>query len=337
MALGISVCLAWPALSQQELEVGINAGGHVLSGTLALPAGAGPFPAAVLITGSGRSDRDESLPGVAFRPFAQLAEELQTLGIATLRYDDRGVGRSTGDFHAATAYDFASDAEAVAAFLAGRPDNDPDAIGLIGHSEGGMVAPIVAARNETIAFVVSLAGTAVAGYQVLSGQLRDALATLPAEQRETIYASEIRSLDLTVAEDWPALERLLRDEHAAMSAEQQAQVGSADEYVSQGMIFYRGWLHTFVTHDPAADWLNVRVPVLAIYGGRDVQVRADLNVPALELALAGNQDARIMILPSANHLFQDAVTGAPDEYGTLAAAFVPGFARVIAEFIQGLR
>jgi uncharacterized protein len=337
MGLAISVCLSGPALSQRELEVEIETGSHVLSGTLTLPAGEGPFPAAVLISGSGRSDRDESLPGVAFRPFAQLVAELQALGIAALRYDDRGVGRSTGDFHSATAYDFADDAEAVAAFLAARPEIDPDAVGLIGHSEGGMVAPIVAARNDDIAFVVSLAGTAVPGYEVLSGQLRDALAALPAEQRDAIYGSEIRSLDLTVGQDWPALEQLLRDEHAAMSSEQQAQVGPTDEYVSQGMIFYRGWLHTFATHDPATDWRNVRVPVLAIYGGRDVQVRADLNAPALEPALEGNQEARIVILPTANHLFQDAVTGAPDEYGTLPAAFVPGFAQTIADFIHAAR
>jgi pimeloyl-ACP methyl ester carboxylesterase len=315
--LALSVCLSGPALSQQELEVEIEAGSHLLSGTLTLPAGEGPFPAAALISGSGRSDRDESLPRVALRPFAKLAAELQTLGIATLRYDDRGVGRSTGDFLSATSYDFASDAEAVAEFLADRPEIDSSMVGLIGHSEGGMVAPIVAARNDHVAFVVSLAGTAVPGYEVLSGQLRDALAALPAGQRDAIYASEIRRLDLTVAQDWPALEQLLRDEHASMSAEQQAQVGSADEYVSQGMIFHRGWLHTFATHNPAADWLNVRIPVLAIYGGLDAQVRADLNAPALELALAGNPDAKIVILPTANHLFQEAVSGAPDEYATL--------------------
>lgn len=330
-----ALSLAWsqPAWAQHQLDVTIEAGGHTLSGTLSLPAGEGPFPAAVLISGSGRSDRDESLPGVPLRPFALLAAELQAQGVATLRYDDRGVGASTGDFHAATAFDFAADAAAAHGFLAAQPGIDGSAVGLIGHSEGGMVAPIVARGEAAVAFIVSLAGTAVPGYEVLSGQLRDAVAGLPEAEREAAYASRIADLDLVVAEDWPALEARLRSEHASMPAEAQAQAGSADDHAAMGMIFYRGWLHTFATHDPAADWRAVEAPVLALYGGRDVQVRAELNVPALGAALASHGDATVVTLPTANHLFQDAATGATGEYATLPAAFVPGFSETIAAWI----
>jgi pimeloyl-ACP methyl ester carboxylesterase len=323
LALALTTTLASPAFAQDQIDVLIPSGNHVLAGTLTVPAGEGPFPAAVLISGSGPSDRDESLPGVALKPFARLAEELAAHGVATLRYDDRGVGQSTGDFLSATSFDFGDDAGAVLDHLAATDRIDAGRVGLIGHSEGGMVAPHAALDNERAAFIVSLAGTAVRGYDVFAGQLRAALAGLPEADRDAAYAQQIQSLDLVVAEDWPAIEAMLA-----------AEEGATPEHVAQGMLYYRGWLHTFVTHDPAADWRRIDQPVLALFGGRDVQVSADLNRPALEAALGGKPDVTIATLPDANHLFQDAVTGAPPEYATLPDAFVDGLSATIADWIK---
>jgi pimeloyl-ACP methyl ester carboxylesterase len=323
LAMAFVATLASPTFAQDQIDVLIPAGEHVLAGTLTVPLGDGPFPAAVLISGSGPSDRDESLPGVPLKPFARLARELAAQGVATLRYDDRGVGQSTGDFHAATSFDFADDARAVLEHLAAIERIDADRVGFIGHSEGGMIAPHAAVGNGHAAFVVSLAGTAVTGYKVFAGQLRQALAGLPEADREAAFAQQIHALDLVLAEDWPAIKAMLA-----------AEDGATPEYVAQGMIDYRGWLHTFVTHDPADDWVRLDQPVLALFGGRDVQVRADLNRPALEAALAHHPDATISTLPTANHLFQDAVTGAPPEYATLPDAFVDGLTVTIADWIK---
>lgn len=312
-----------PVVSQDQIDVLIPAGDHVLAGTLTVPAGDGPFPAVVLISGSGPSDRDESLPGVALRPFARLALELAAEGVATLRYDDRGVGKSTGDFLSATSFDLADDARAALEHLAASAMIDRDRIGFLGHSEGGMIAPHAAVGNDRVAFVVSLAGTAVTGYEVFSEQLRQALASLPEAEREAAFDEQIRSLDLVIAQDWPAIEAMLT-----------AEEGATPERVAQGMVYYRGWLRTFVTHDPAEDWRSIDQPVMALFGGRDVQVGVDLNRPALEAALEHNPDITIMTLPTANHLFQDATTGAPDEYARLPDAFVEGLTTHIAEWIK---
>jgi uncharacterized protein len=323
LAIGLlTAAISSPALPLDQIDVLIPSGDHVLAGTLTLPDGDGPFSAAVLVSGSGPSDRDEALPGVPLKPFARLAIELAERGIATLRYDDRGVGQSTGDYLSATSFDFADDARAALEQLVASDRIDASHAGFIGHSEGGMIAPHATAGNQRAAFVVSLAGTAVRGYDVFSGQLRQALSGLPEADRDAAFARQIHSLDLVVAEDWPAVEAMLA-----------AEDGATPERVEQGMIYYRGWLHTFVTHDPASDWIAIDQPVLALFGGRDVQVDAGLNRPALEAALADHPDAEILTLPTANHLFQDAVTGAPPEYATLPDAFVDGLSDTIADWI----
>jgi pimeloyl-ACP methyl ester carboxylesterase len=322
-AMLAAALLTSPVIAQDQIDVLIPSGDHVLAGTLTVPAGDGPFPGVVLISGSGPSDRDESLPGVALKPFARLAQELAAEGVATLRYDDRGVGKSTGDFLSATSFDFADDARAVLDFLAAGDKIDSGRVGFLGHSEGGMIAPHAAVDNDQVAFVVSLAGTAVTGYEVFATQLRQALASLPQADREAAFAQQIHSLDLVVAEDWPAVEAMLASEE-----------GATPERVAQGMVYYRGWLHTFVTHDPAVDWQQIDQPVFALFGGRDVQVSADLNRPALEAALQHNPDVSVVTLPTANHLFQDAETGAPPEYTTLPDAFVGELSARIAEWIK---
>ncbi|HSP91086.1 MAG TPA: alpha/beta fold hydrolase, partial [Vicinamibacterales bacterium] len=176
----------------EHVAIANAAGQAVLDGTLTLPEGKGPFPAVVLITGSGAQNRDEEIFG--HKPFLVLADHLTRHGLAVLRYDDRGVGKSTGDFASATSEDFAGDAWAAWQALGARPDIDPKRVGLVGHSEGGVIAPMLAAAHPEVAFVVMLAGTGVTGDQVLlaqaaaimkaSGAPDDAIAANAAIQRQ---------------------------------------------------------------------------------------------------------------------------------------------------------
>jgi hypothetical protein len=153
-------------------EVTFPSGDHTLAGTLTLPSAPGPHPAIVLVSGSGPQDRDEALGGIAIRPFRLLADALTRAGVAVLRYDDRGVGQSTGDFSEATSADFAADAEAAITYLLSRPEIDPDQVGLLGHSEGGLIAAMLGARNDDLDFIISLAGPGVPGREVLTLQSR---------------------------------------------------------------------------------------------------------------------------------------------------------------------
>lgn len=317
-----------------DVEVQIPSGQIILSGTLSLPEVASTVPGVVLISGSGPSDRNESMPGISMKPFELLASQLSASGIAVLRYDDRGVGQSDGDFLSATSLDFAEDATAAVAYLAGRPEIDPDAIGVIGHSEGGMVAPMVAILSTDLDFIVTLAGPAVPGYELIAEQLRVTAADLPEADRGVAYQAWTRLLDQVVASDWPAAEADLRAQYEAMRPEQQAELGGLEAFTSRSMIYNRGWLHFFVTHDPADDWREVTLPVLALYGERDVVVSADINAAALATALDGNADATILRMPTANHLFQDAVTGAVSEYPDLPAEFVSDLPGRIAVWID---
>ncbi len=331
----------------REVEVTFSHRGITLAGTLRLPAGPGPHPAVILITGSGPQNRDseiEGLPGYA--PFRWIAEYLSARGIAVLRYDDRGVGQSGGDFATATGSDFAADAEAALDFLRRQPEIDPVRIGLLGHSEGAIVAATVAARRPEVAFVVSLAGIAVTGYETIirqvelivlaSGLGRETAAAAAAQQREI--------LDLVVAGDWEALETVVvevkRAQIAALPPEQQQALGDPDAFAqavaAQELAVLRsGWYRELLVHDPAQDWARIRVPVLAVFGGRDVQVDAEQNKAALQAALAraGNRDVTVVVLPDANHLFQVAVTGAPGEYPLLPMEFHPRLLPAVGDWL----
>ncbi|MBC7169692.1 alpha/beta fold hydrolase [Candidatus Bipolaricaulota bacterium] len=331
----------------REIEVTFSHRGITLAGTLSLPATPGPHPAVVLVTGSGPQNRDseiEGLPGYA--PFRWIANHLSARGIAVLRYDDRGVGQSGGDFATATGSDFAADAEAAFDFLRHHSAIDPDRIGLLGHSEGGSVAATVAARRPEVAFVVSLAGIAVTGYETIvrqvelivlaAGMGREAAAEAAAQQREV--------LDLVVARDWEALEtrvvEIKRAQIASLPPEQQQALGDPDAFAhaiaaQELAVLQSDWYREFLVHDPAQDWAKIRVPVLAVFGGLDVQVDAEQNKAALEnaLARAGNRDVTVVVLPDANHLFQVAVTGAPGEYPLLPMEFHPRLLPTIGDWL----
>ncbi|MEZ4622481.1 MAG: alpha/beta fold hydrolase [Caldilineaceae bacterium] len=317
-----------------------------LAGTLTLPDAVGPHPALMLISGSGQQDRDETIPFVpGYKPFQLIAEYLTQQGIAVLRYDDRGVGGSTGDPSRATTADFAQDAEAGLTYLFSRPDINPKQIGLLGHSEGAIIAAMIAARNPDVAFVIAMAGPAVSGYDILIVQTERILRTadLSEEAVTAAMAQQRQVLDLTVAEKWDELKALLlnvgHQQIDALPAAQKEALGDVDAYLNQqielSMRSMQGWMRYFLMYNPAEDWAQIKAPVLALFGGLDTQVDQAQNRPAFEAALqkAGNADVTIKVFEEANHLFQQAKTGSPEEYATLPAEFVPNFLETIGVWL----
>jgi fermentation-respiration switch protein FrsA (DUF1100 family) len=300
-----------------------------LAATLTLPQGKGPFPGVVLITGSGPQDRDETLLG--HKPFLVLSDYLTRHGIAVLRADDRGTGKSTGVFANATTADFATDTEAGIAYLKTRPEVDPHKIGLVGQSEGGVIAPMIAARNKDIAFIVMMAGTGVPGDQILPAQseaIEIASGKSPEEAAKDA-AKEREMLTLVETEKDPStLEKDLKEKMTGEVPE--AQIGMQIKQLTSP------WFRYFLTYDPATALRKVTCPVLAINGSLDKQVLADQNLPAIHKALqeAGNKHAEIDELPGLNHLFQTAKNGAPSEYAQIEETMSPLALEKIAAWIN---
>jgi pimeloyl-ACP methyl ester carboxylesterase len=281
------------------------------------------------------------------KPFAVLADHLTRAGIAVLRYDDRGVGDSGGDFASATSVEFATDAEAALAFLASRPEVDAAAIGIVGHSEGGLVGPLVATRSDRARFLVLLAGPGVPGRDILRIQSRD-VAELQGASSAVIdaNASILEALFGVMAEtDDPeeaaARARLVLEGEVAEldSAERAAFEIPADDLgpwldaeVAQ---FTSPWMRYFIEYDPAPALEATTVPVLALNGDRDAQVDAEINLAAIEAALerGGNPDYTVEALPGLNHLFQEAATGSPTEYAAIDQTMSPRVMDRVAEWI----
>jgi dienelactone hydrolase len=330
-----------------EEEVTFQSGDVTLAGTLTLPEGDGPFPALILLSGSGQQNRDEALPIVpGYRPFREIADTLTRQGVAVLRYDDRGVGGSSGDPAVATSADFADDAEAALRYLQERSDINAKQIGMLGHSEGGILAAMVAARNPDVAFVISMAGTAVDGYGTIVKQVERLRLAAGASEAEAATAAEQQRavLDLVISQDWATLEAMLnqiaQQQLAALSDEQKAAMGDVEALIQQQVagqlqIFQSPWYQFFLRHDPADDLAKITAPVLGMYGGNDTQVDAEQNTTALQAALerAGNADVTIQVLPTANHLFQDAQTGGVEEYAALPPQLMPEFLEAISQWL----
>jgi hypothetical protein len=297
-----------------------------LAATLTLPQGTGPFPGVVLITGSGPQDRDETVFG--HKPFWVLADYLTRQGIAVLRADDRGVGKSGGNFQTATTADFATDAEAGVAYLKTRPEISK--IGLIGHSEGGVIAPMVAARNHDVAFIVMMAGTGVPGDQILVAQTELLSEAMGTPHDKALKEGEDERELLTMVEqekDQAVLDKKLREKLAGKVPE--AQLGLEVKQVSSP------WFRYFISYDPSTALRQVTCPVLALNGQKDKQVPPDLNLPAIRKALeeAGNKHFEAVELPGLNHLFQTAKTGAPSEYAEIEETISPIALEKIASWI----
>jgi pimeloyl-ACP methyl ester carboxylesterase len=314
-----------------------------LAGTLTIPAGPGPFPAVILITGSGAQNRNEELMG--HKPFMVIADYLSRKGIAVLRYDDRGVGKSQGNYATATSADLATDAEAAFNFLKTCKKINPKNMGLMGHSEGGLIAPMVAASNNEIAFIVSLAGPGVTGQQIiirqsqdisrLSGISEDAIKKTT-ETNKKLYAVLRKEKDNKKAElkILALYKEILEKENTSKEDTEKAVNQLKGTF---GAAVYP-WFRYFIMTDPAAFWKKVKCPVLALNGEKDLQVSADENLPAIEKALrsGGNTSSKTMKLPELNHLFQHCKTGLVSEYGSIEETFSPEALKIITDWILGL-
>jgi hypothetical protein len=302
-----------------------RAGVH-LAGTLTMPVGEGPFPVVLLITGSGAQDRDETI--FEHKPFLVLSDYLTRRGVAVLRVDDRGTGSSTGAGPNDTTADFATDVEAGIVFLKTRHEIDPARIGLLGHSEGGAIAPIVASRDASIAFVVLWAGPGVPGADIIVEQVRAiAMASgVSATQSEKSAATQRAVLDA-----------IMKAPDAASARTGAAQVlvdhgAPAPDEMSLRQLT-SPWYRYFIAYDPAPALRALKAPVLALLGGKDLQVSASQNGPALREALHDNPDARVIELPNLNHLFQTAVTGSVSEYGKIEETIAPEALKTIGDWI----
>ncbi len=328
----------------EELRVANAKAGIELAGTLVIPAGEGPFPAVVFATGSGAQNRDEELMG--HKPFLVIADYLARRGIASLRCDDRGVGGSTGDAASATTMDKADDAEAAFEYLASRPEARKGAVGIIGHSEGGVIAPIVASRNARVGFVVLLAGPGLVGEELL--YLQGAL-----------IARAARTSEAEIAEGQAVNRRLYAavrgqaDAASAKAAAEAAYLGWVDSSLSMGDAekaearkmagglaeqVASPWFRTFLSLDPAPYLARLRIPVLALNGSKDLQVPAKEDLAAIKAALgkAANRKNKLVELKGLNHLFQHAGSGSPDEYGRIEETFAPEALKAMGDWILGL-
>lgn len=330
-----------------EEEVEFTNGEIRLAGTLTIPEGLGPFPAVIMITGSGPQNRDEELFG--FKPFRVIADYLARAGIAVLRYDDRGVGGSTGNIATATTADFATDVQAAVDLLKQRDDMDTGKIGVIGHSEGGLIGPMVAQSGE-LAFVVILAGTSMTGAEILfeqGAQILQANGATAEEMRQQRAMQEQLFAAIRTGEGWDEVKASIASQIRAsvdqLPADRRAAIADVDAYVNtqvqaQVAQSQSPWFRFFIDYDPVPALEALQVPTLAVFGELDLQVPPDANRPGMEQAFVkgGQGKYKIVTLKGANHLFQKATTGSPAEYASLEKAFVPELLPLITEWIKAV-
>lgn len=318
---------------QEEVQFDNTEAMVTLAGTLTLPEGDGPFPALVLVSGSGAQDRNSQVFG--HKPFLVLADHLTRSGLAVLRFDDRGVGQSGGDPADATTDDFASDAQAALDYLRARPEVDRARVGVVGHSEGALVAALLASRGSDAGLIVMLAGTGVPGEQVLYRQAE--LLNRAAGESEELIAAERRLQEAVFAAVrssapteslGPRVERAIRATLAGLDSAARARIEQEldDEAIArQAAAVTSPWFRHFLAWDPAPTIRKVKVPVLALTGSKDLQAAPGQNLPAIEAALAagGNPDHTVKELPGLNHLLQTAATGSVSEYAQIEETMAP--------------
>lgn len=322
----------YPYISE-EITFAQSPEGFLLAGTITRPIGDGPFPSVVLISGSGAQNRDEELMG--HRPFLVLADALTRSGIVVLRYDDRGFAESEGDATNATSIDFADDAESAVTHLRGLAYVDADKIGIIGHSEGAIIGPIVAQRNKDLAFLVLMAGPGVDGMTVLEDQTAS---ILRAQETPEPVIAQIVGINLAIYATVLDKSLTLEERHESVTQTMVALGVPSDSVQAQISILFSPWYMTFLTLDPADYLQELAIPVLILNGTKDTQVSATLNVPAIEgaLLLGGNTRYTTKVYEGLNHLFQPATTGSPGEYDSIEITIDPEVLEDISSWILQL-
>lgn len=306
------------------------------------------YPAVILITGSGKQDRDETI--FNHKPFAVIADYLTRQGIAVLRIDDRDMGKTTGDFSKSTTADFANDVEAGIDYLKSREDVDIENIGLIGHSEGGMIAPIVAARRKDVRFIVLLAGPGIKISELMLDQNIDLLASKGVikkdlDQFRDLYkgllnvittekdTSKAKQSALEVFKDWKKTKSDSTVKNTTGVVDEKSMITYTESLVTE---FNKPWFSYFIRFNPAEYLNKISCPVLALNGEKDIQVAAKPNLDAIKKALEkhNNKKFKLQIRPGLNHLFQHCNTCTIDEYAELEETFDTGTLKIISDWIK---
>lgn len=320
-------------ISYDNLEAGVT-----LSGTLTLPTSKGPFPVVLLIAGSGPNDRDETVFG--HKPFLVLADYLTRQGIAVLRFDKRGCGKSTGNYDNATSLDFSDDVLAGIASIKSRQEVDSNQIGLIGHSEGGIIAPMVAAKSKDVAFVVLMAGTGVNGEEILYEQSALIQRANGATEDTINQSRKFQEEMFTLVKSEPdpqiaagQLQEIAKNYKVTLSGTQEKVTLEYLERLAARV--NTKWFRYFLTFDPSTSLKRVRVPILVLNGELDLQVSSKQNLPVIFKALeeSGNKDFKIIELPKLNHFFQTCETGSIAEYAEIEETISPSVLNLITEWV----
>lgn len=320
-------------ISYDNLKAGVT-----LSGTLTLPTSKGPFPVVLLIAGSGPIDRDETVFG--HKPFLVLADYLTRQGIAVLRFDKRGCGKSTGNYDKATSQDFSDDVLAGIAYIKSRQEVNSNQIGLIGHSEGGIIAPMVAAKSKDVAFVVLMAGTGVNGEEILYEQCaliqRAVGATEDTINQCRKFQEQMFTLVKTEPDPQIAAEQMqeIAKNYKATLLETQEKV-TLEHLERLAARVNTDWFRYYLTFDPSTTLKQVRVPVLVLNGELDLQVSSKQNLLVISKILeeSGNKDFTIVELPKLNHFFQTCETGSIAEYAKIEETISPSVLNLITEWV----
>ncbi len=313
-----------------------------LAGTLTIPNGEGKFPVVVMVTGSGPQDRDETI--FNHKPFLVIADYLTRNGIAVLRFDDRGIAKSKGNFAGATSADFTTDAISAVEYLKTRSEINGNKIGIIGHSEGGMIAPMAAVNSDDVAFIVLLAGPGLTGKDLLVLQtelILKAEGTDPeklaksVKQNKEAYEIVVSAPDSLTA--YKQLEELYQKDFESLpDSEKKSPENSKAMFDRSVKTLLSPWFRYFLRYDPKQILEKVGVPVLALNGEKDLQVPPKEDLKGIEEALkaGGNKNFKTVELPGLNHLFQHAKTGLPSEYGNIEETFAPEALKIIGDWIK---
>ena len=297
-----------------------------LSGTLTIPKDREKFPAVVLISGSGPQNRDEEIFG--HKPFLVISDFLTINGISVLRFDDRGVGASTGDFSKATTYDFANDVLAAVNYLKSRAEIDSKKIGLIGHSEGGMIAQIAAVKNpDDVNYIIMLAGVGIPGDELilLQSKIIAGIEGRPKEEIEKAMVNQERLVNILKSDKLnneieTEIRQIIYDAFSNLPESRE----NIDKIIDMQMkTVTSDWYRNFLRFKPSEYLEQIKCPVLALNGEKDAQVPPKENLSAIEKALnkAGNKNFKVLELKGLNHLFQTAETGSISEYGKIEETF----------------
>ena len=304
--------------------------GNTLVGTLTIPKGEGQFPAMVLVSGSGQQNRDEEL--MNHRPFWVIADYCALHGIAVLRYDDRGIGGSTGEVENATSLDFSYDAEAAFDYLRNRKEINASKVGILGHSEGGVINFMVSARRPEVAFLVSLAGPSVNGIEVLKEQQAAILRASGMSEEAVQFSGNANAQLFDIIEASSS-----REEADSLMRQLVKGWGYNEELTEQTVSqMTMPWMYSFLKYVPTEAIVKANCPALLLNGSKDLQVIASQNLPGYEKIIAdyGKTNLTLRDLPDLNHLFQHCEIGSPNEYFTIEETISPEVLEMIVGFVK---